>query len=237
MTAPHVTLITGGSGGIGAATARQLLRQGRKVAVTGRDGDRLKAFAQSVAGELGSEHDLLTLVGHAADEDAVESAVATTVEWFGRLDAVVANAGFADPDNLGGDDTSGWREMVLTNVLGPALLIRAALPALKRTGGRIVLVGSVAGLVHTPGNLYGATKWAVTGIAENTRLMVTGDGVGVTLVAPGRTDTGFWDVVGQAPEGRLLTADQVADSLTWAVNQPSGVDVNTVVIRPLGQPV
>lgn len=237
MTDSHVTLITGGSSGIGAAAAGQLLRQGRKVAVTGRDSERLKRFAEDVADELGGSAELLTLPGHAADDDAVEAAVAATVERFGRLDAVVANAGFADPNNLAGDDTSGWREMVLTNVLGPALLIKAALPALKETRGRIILVGSVAGFVHTPGNLYGATKWAVTGLAENTRLMVTGDGVGVTLVAPGRVDTPFWDVVEQTPQGHLLTADQIADSLTWAINQPSGVDVNTVVVRPIGQPV
>jgi hypothetical protein len=75
--------------------------------------------------------------------------------------------------------------------LGPAVLIKAALPALQQTRGRIVLIGSVAGFVHTPGNIYGVTKWAVTGLAENTRRLVTGDGIGVTLIAPGRVATPF----------------------------------------------
>lgn len=127
--------------------------------------------------------------------------------------------------------------MVLTNVLGPALLIHAALPHLQASRGRIVLVGSVAGFQNTPGNLYGATKWAVTGLAENTRRMVTADGVGVTLVAPGRVETPFWDTLGTLPDGHLLTGDQIADSIVWAIGQPHGVDINTVIIRPIGQPV
>ncbi|WP_405385998.1 SDR family oxidoreductase [Streptomyces sp. NBC_01102] len=233
MSASPVTLITGGGSGIGAATARQLLGLGHRVTVTGRGEDRLRSFAE----ELGNPEGLLTLVGDAADHAAVQSAVDATVEHFGRLDVVVANAGSATHDTLADGDPDGWREMVLTNVLGPALLIRAALPALKETGGRVVLIGSVAGFVHTPGNIYGATKWAVTGLAENTRRMVTGDGVGVTLIAPGRVETPFWDGLGSLPEGRLLTADQIAGSIVWAVGQPEGVDVNNVIIRPIGQPV
>jgi NADP-dependent 3-hydroxy acid dehydrogenase YdfG len=228
-----VTLITGGGSGIGAATARQLLGGGGQVAVTGRNPVRLDGFAA----ELGNPEGLLTLPGDAADYDAVQAAVEETVKRFGRLDAVVANAGVATHDTLADGDPAGWRDMVLTNVLGPALLIRASLDALKETRGRIVLVGSVAGFVNTPGNIYGATKWALTGLAENTRRMVTADGVGVTLIAPGRVGTPFWDGVGQLPDGPLLTADQVAGSVVWALRQPAGVDVNTVVVRPIGQPV
>ncbi|MFB8028425.1 SDR family oxidoreductase [Streptomyces sp. NPDC056465] len=233
MSGTPVTLITGGGSGIGAATARQLLDRGHRVAVTGRGEERLRVFAE----EAGKPEGLLTLTGDAADHVAVQAAVDATLERFGRLDAVVANAGFATHDTLADGDPEGWREMVLTNVLGPALLIRAALPALRETGGRIVLIGSVAGFVHTPGNIYGATKWAVTGLAENTRRMVTGDGVGVTLVAPGRVETPFWDGLGSLPDGLLLTAEQIADSVVWALGQPEGVDINTVVVRPVGQPV
>ena len=70
---------------------------------------------------------------------------------------------------------------------------------MRHTRGRIVLVGSVAGVIHTPGNIYGATKWAVTGLAENTRLMVTDDGIGVTLVSPGAVETDFFAPVGGPP--------------------------------------
>jgi NADP-dependent 3-hydroxy acid dehydrogenase YdfG len=232
MTDAPVALITGGASGIGAATARRLLDRGHRVTITGRDRDRLGRFAA----ELGEPVGLLPLAGDAADHHAVQAAVEATVLRFGRLDTAVANAGFATHDNLADGDPDRWREMVLTNVLGPALLIKVALPALRQTRGRIVLIGSVAGFVHTPGNIYGVTKWAVTGLAENTRRLVTGDGVGVTLIAPGRVATPFWDADGGPPAGGLLTADQIADSVVWAIGQPSGVDVNTVIVRPIGQP-
>ncbi|MFD1151460.1 SDR family oxidoreductase [Saccharothrix hoggarensis] len=233
MTDIPVTLITGGGSGIGAATARQLLAKGQRVAVVGRGQERLDRFAK----EVGEPADLLTIQGDAGDWDVVQAAVAAAVERFGRLDAVVANAGWATHDDIAEGDPAGWREMVLTNVLGPALLIRAALAELKRTKGRIVLLGSVAGHAYSAGNIYGITKWAVTGLAENTRRQVTGDGVGVTLVSPGRTETPFWDAYGALPDGVLLTADQVADSIVFALAQPATVDVNTIIIRPIGQPV
>ena len=115
----------------------------------------------------------------------MRAAVDATVAAFGRLDTVVANAGFATHDDLADGDPAGWRDMVLTNVLGPALLIRAALPALRQTRGRIVLIGSVAGVIHTPGQHLRRDQWAVTGLAENTRLLVTDDGIGVTLIVAG----------------------------------------------------
>ncbi|MFJ7077048.1 SDR family oxidoreductase [Streptomyces sp. NPDC098781] len=232
MTDSPVALITGGGSGIGAAVARQLLAAGYRVTVTGRGEARLRGFAE----ELGAPQGLLTVVGNAAEYADVRAAVDTTLKAFGRLDTVVANAGFATHDSVAEGDPEGWKEMVLTNVLGPALLIRASIDALKETRGRIVLVGSVAGFVPGPGNIYGATKWAVTGLAENTRRQVTDWGVGVTHIAPGRVETPFWDSYGSLPPGHLLTADQIADSVVWAVRQPDGVDVNTVVVRPLGQP-
>ncbi|WP_328437604.1 SDR family oxidoreductase [Streptomyces sp. NBC_00444] len=232
MTDSPVALITGGGSGIGAAVARQLLGAGQRVAVTGRGEERLRGFAE----ELGDPEGLLTISGNAGEYDQVRAAVEATIKEFGRLDTVVANAGFATHDSVAEGDPAGWTEMVLTNVLGPALLIRASIDALKETRGRIVLVGSVAGFVPTPGNIYGATKWAVTGLAENTRRQVTEWGVGVTLIAPGRVETPFWDSYGSLPPGHLLTADQIADSVVWAIRQPEGVDINTVVVRPIGQP-
>lgn len=234
MTDNPVTLITGGSSGIGAAVARQLVKQGHRIAVTGRNRDRLDQFA----GELGKPPELLTFAADAADHLAMQAVVDETLAEFGRLDNAIANAGYATHDSITDGDPAGWRDMVLTNVLGPALLIRLALPALKHTKGRIVLVSSVAGLIYTEGNIYGATKWALTGLAENTRLAVTGDGVGVTLVAPGATDTRFFDPVGGPPErpGGYLPVDDMAATIVWAIGQPPNVDVSTLVVRPTGSP-
>ncbi|MBB4932662.1 NADP-dependent 3-hydroxy acid dehydrogenase YdfG [Lipingzhangella halophila] len=227
-----VTLITGGSTGIGAATARRLLDAGHRVAVTGRDEDRLAAFADSVAS--GTDQ-LMTLPGDTGEHADVLAAVESTVRAWGRLDNAIANAGFTAAGTVADQDPEAMRAMVLTNVLGPSLVVRECLPHLRETNGRIVLVGSVAGEKNTPGNLYSVTKWAVRALAENTRMLVTGDGVGVTLVAPGLVDTPFWEGRG-LPDRPAMTADQIADCVVFALNQPAGLDINSIVVRPIGQP-
>jgi NADP-dependent 3-hydroxy acid dehydrogenase YdfG len=231
-TPSPVTLITGGSSGIGAATVHRLLKDGHRVATTGRDADKLARLTHDTAE---SDDRLLTLPGDAADHEAVTEAVDATLRQYGRLDNAIANAGFATFESLADSDPERLRSMVLTNVLGPVLLAKAALPALTEAGGRLILVGSVAGTKNSPGNIYGVTKWAVHGLAENLRMLVTGDGVGVTLIAPGRVDTPFFDGSGRAP-GPQLTPESIAQSIAWAVAQPEGTDVNQIVIRPAGQP-
>ena len=227
-----VTLITGGSSGIGAATARALLKQGHRVAITGRDADRLAALATSV----GAGDRLLTIAGDAADESHVAAAVAQVVDLWGQLDTVIANAGYSLPGTLEDHEPAAMRAMVLTNVLGPALLVRETLQHLRNSKGRIVIVGSVAGTRNTPGNLYSVTKWAAHALAENVRLLVAKDHVTVTLVAPGVVDTPFWDDRGGSPAAApTLTAEQVADAILFALNQPNGVDINQLVLRPTGQ--
>ncbi len=229
-----VTLITGAASGIGAATAHALLAAGHDVAVTGRSAERLAALG---------EHDrLLTIEADAGEPADVERAVAQAIERFGGLTNVIANAGFSSHDTLATGDPAQWREMVLINVLGPMLLIRAALPALTSAAAtgdqtpRIVLLGSVAGVKNTPGNVYSATKWAVTGLAENARMLVTGQGIGVTLIAPGRVETPFWESrPGGRPPGAALTDEDIARAIAWTLAQPAGVDINTVVVRPVGQ--
>ncbi|MGW4650775.1 SDR family oxidoreductase [Kitasatospora sp. NPDC004289] len=225
-----VTLITGGSTGIGAATARALLKEGHRVAVTGRDADKLAAFAATA----GAGEELLTVTGDAGDEHDVAAAVRRVVDTWGGLDNVIANAGFSLPGNLESHAPEDMRAMVLTNVLGPALLVRETLPLLRESKGRIVLMGSVAGVRHTPGNLYSVTKWAVHALAENTRLLVGQDGVGVTVVAPGVVDTPFWDERGGSP-GTALTAEQIANTIVFVLGRPAGVDVNHITVRPTGQ--
>jgi NADP-dependent 3-hydroxy acid dehydrogenase YdfG len=123
-----------------------------------------------------------------------------------------------------------------TNVLGHALLVRETPPHLRDSKGRIVIVGSVAGIRNTPGNLYSVTNWAAHALVENVRLLVAKDCVGAPLVAPGVVETPFWDERGGCPEAApTLTAEQVADTILFAVNQPEGVEVNHLVLRPAGQ--
>jgi NADP-dependent 3-hydroxy acid dehydrogenase YdfG len=236
-TPAPVTLITGGGSGIGAATASALIDRGHRVVVTGRDEAKLEGLVAKL--EADRPGSIIATPGDTSDPVAVRSAIDDALHSFGRLDHVVANAGFSTHDTLADGDPERWRDMLLTNVLGPMILVQAALPALRTSRGRIVLIGSVAGIKHSAGNVYSVTKWAVTGLAENTRLLVTGDGIGVTLIAPGRVATPFWQRDGQdaMPTGASLTDDDVARSVIWALDQPAGVDVNTVVVRPIGQAV
>jgi NADP-dependent 3-hydroxy acid dehydrogenase YdfG len=210
------------------------------VVVTGRTPERLADFAS--AQDAGDR--VLTLTGDAAVEADVTGWVAATVERYGRLDNVVANAGSSTHDTLADGDPGQWREMVLANVLGPMLLVHAALPALTAAVAdgatpRVVLLGSVAGIKNTPGNVYSVTKWAVTGLAENARMLLTGQGIGVTLIAPGRVDTPFWDARGgvAAVGGPALGPDDIAGAIAWTLAQPAGVDVNSLVVRPVGQAI
>ncbi len=238
------TLITGGSSGIGAAIARRLLTAGHRVAVTGRDPDRLASLAASV--DAGNA--LLTVAGDAADYAAVSQAVQAAAGTFGRLDNIVACAGTSGNDSLADGDAEQWREMTLTNVLGPALLIRAAVPALRTSRGRIVLIGSALGLRNVPGSFYSVTKWAVTALAENARMQLASDGITVTLISPGRTDTPWWDRMpagsggsgsggsGGSGAGAALSAAAVADVVAWVISQPAGTAVSAVVVRPQGLP-
>jgi NADP-dependent 3-hydroxy acid dehydrogenase YdfG len=121
--------------------------------------------------------------------------------------------------------------MVLTNVYGAALTIRATLPAVREARGHVLLTGSVAGRRALPGSLYSATKWAVTAMGESLRQEVEGSGVRVTLIEPGMVDTPFFD---NRPRG-ALEADDVARAVMFAVSQPPHVDVNEILVRPTAQ--
>jgi NADP-dependent 3-hydroxy acid dehydrogenase YdfG len=121
--------------------------------------------------------------------------------------------------------------MVLTNVYGAALTVRATLPALKEARGHLLLTGSVAGRPALPGSLYSCTKWAVTAMGEAARLELDGSGVRVTLIEPGMTDTPFFD---NRPSDALAD-DDIARAVMYAVSQPPHVDVNEILVRPTAQ--
>jgi NADP-dependent 3-hydroxy acid dehydrogenase YdfG len=231
MSDDRVMLITGASTGIGAATARHAVAAGWRVALAARTEDKLS----DLAGELGEERALARRcdVTEFSDQEAF---VAATLERFGRIDAAFANAGFGAARGFLKEDPEQWRQMVLTNVLGVAYTIRAVLPHFRERGtGHFVLTSSVAGRRSLPGSLYSATKWAVTGMGESLRQELRqdeGSQIRVTLVEPGMVDTPFFD---NRPKS-ALEADDIARIVMFALEQPSHVDVNEVLVRPTSQP-
>jgi NADP-dependent 3-hydroxy acid dehydrogenase YdfG len=222
-----VFLITGASSGIGAATARAAAGAGYRLVLAARSVDRLS----SLADDLGGEDRALAVQCDVTEWEQQEAMVQTAVDRFGRLDVAFANAGFGAARSFLGDTPEHWREMVLTNVYGVALTIRATMPALKESRGHLLLTGSLAGRRALPGSLYSATKFAVTSMGEGARLELNDTGVRVTLIEPGMVDTPFFDTPG---EGRL-EAEDVARTVMFAVSQPPHVDINEILVRPTAQ--
>jgi NADP-dependent 3-hydroxy acid dehydrogenase YdfG len=226
MPDSRVFVITGASSGIGAATARQAVEAGYRVVLAARSQDKLDALVE----ELGSDN-ALAIPTDVTQWDDNEALINTAKEAFGQVDVVFANAGFGAKRGWLEETPEHWRDMVLTNVLGAAYTVRAAIPELKATKGHVLLTGSVAGRKAMPGSLYSCTKWAVTAMSEAVRQDLNDTGVRTTLISPGGVDTPFFE---QKSE-RRLEPDDIARAVMFAVAQPPHVDVNEIFVRPIAQ--
>jgi NADP-dependent 3-hydroxy acid dehydrogenase YdfG len=228
-----VLLITGASSGIGAATARAAA-SGYRLVLAARRQEQLEELAR----ELGGPERSLAVRCDVTEWEQVEAMAASALEHFGRIDAVFANAGFGAKRGFLEESPKFWRSMVLTNVYGAALTIRATLPhLLERGDGHFLITSSVAGRRALPGSLYSATKFAATAIGESLRgelrQMHENTGIKVTLIEPGMTDTPFFD---NSPGDAALRDGDVAKAVLYALEQGPGVDVNEILIRPTTQP-
>jgi len=177
-----VALITGGGSGLGAATARRFAADGWSVSVTGRRQPPISSVAAEVDG-------LAIQADQSIEADAVR-AVAETVQRFGQLDALILNAGieaFGSAENV---DLDQWKQVMDVNVGGVLLMVRAALPALRQSGGSIVVVSSVAGLTAGPSySAYVTSKTAVLGLVRSLAVDLGADGIRVNALCPGWVDT------------------------------------------------
>jgi NADP-dependent 3-hydroxy acid dehydrogenase YdfG len=223
----RVLLITGASSGIGAETARQAGEAGYRLVLAARSEDKLASLAESLGGPERAAA-VKCDVQEWADQEAM---VRTGLDAFGRIDAVFANAGVGVMPGFQAESPEAWRDMILTNVYGAALTIRASIDALRESKGHLVLTGSVAGRIVYPGSIYSCTKWAITAMGEAARRELQGSGVRVTLIEPGVVDTPFFP----EPEPITIEAEDIARAVLYALDQPGRVDVNEVVIRPTAQ--
>ncbi len=230
-----VLAITGASTGIGAQTARRAVEAGYRVVLAARSEDKLAALAE----ELGGRENALAVRCDVSEWEDNERLVSEALDAFGRIDAVFANAGFGAQRGFLEESPEQWREMILTNVLGVALTVRASLPhLLERGSGHYLITSSVAGRRVLPGSMYSATKWAVTAIGEalrqELREMHSNQAIRVTVIEPGMVDTPFFEQR-PGPENALQD-DDIARAVLFALDQPERVDVNEILIRPSGQP-
>lgn len=179
----QVAWITGGGSGLGKALALELAARGAEVAVSGRRVERLEAVAAEIRAAGGEA--FLTPCD-VTDEASIEIALADVVDHFGRVDVVVANAGFGVTGKIRRLSAEDWRRQLDTNVVGLAMTAKHALPKLEKTNGRLALVGSVAGFVIAPGFApYHASKYAVRAIGQALAIECHGSGVSVTTLHPG----------------------------------------------------
>jgi clavulanate-9-aldehyde reducatase len=237
--------ITGATSGIGEATALLVARAGASVALAGRRQERLDALAARIADEGGTAVALRTDV---AVEDEARAFVQHAYEELGRLDVLVNNAGVMLLGPVEGADTSEWRRMVEVNCLGLLYCTHAAIPVLREDGGgHIVNVSSVAGRRATMGvGVYNLTKFGVTAFSEALRQEVLHSSIRVTCIEPGFVETELQGhntnpVVVESIEkikstiGEILTADDIANAITYAISQPAHVNVSELMVVPTGQ--
>jgi NADP-dependent 3-hydroxy acid dehydrogenase YdfG len=179
----NVVLITGASSGIGEAVARELVRRGARVVLCARRTDLLEKVAAELRSAGGSAIAVACDVTRDGDPEA---AVARAVAEWGRLDTVLANAGFAVAGRLEALTLDDYRRQLETNLFGTIRTLKAALPELKKSRGRIGVVGSVNGFIGTPAtSAYCASKFAVRGLCDSIRPELKPHGVSVTHIAPG----------------------------------------------------
>ena len=245
-----VAIVTGASSGIGEATAIALAGQGARVALVARRRDRLDGLAARVAAAGGSA---LVLEADVTDEQGARDVVTRAAGELGRLDILVNNAGLMLLGRIEGADTAQWRQMLEVNVAALMTLSHAALPHLlaaaetePRQVADIVNVSSVAGRVARRGSgAYNATKWAVNAFSEALRQEVTSRHLRVGLVEPGAVDTELAShntdpevVAGMRQRfGSIerLTAEDIAEVITFMVTRPRRASINEVLVRPTEQ--
>lgn len=222
-----VLLITGASSGIGAATARAARAAGWRLVLAARSVERLEQLAD----ELGGPEAAIAVQCDVTDWDQQQRMVQSALDAFEGIDAAFANAGFGGARGFLKDTPEHWREMILTNVYGAALTIRATVPALTASRGHLLLTSSVAGRRVLPGSIYSCTKHAVTAMGEAARQDLHDAGIRVTLIEPGMVDTPFFE---NKPTDALQD-DDIARAVMFALEQPAHVSVNEILVRPTAQ--
>jgi NAD(P)-dependent dehydrogenase (short-subunit alcohol dehydrogenase family) len=251
--ANKAALVTGGNSGIGFATARQLIAEGARVAITGRDQEKLDAAAR----ELGPN--ALPIQADLNDIAAIDPVIATVKQAFGKLDLVFANAGISAPTPLGSTTLDQFNTVVTTNLTSVFFTVQAALPLLS-AGSSIVLNGSVMRELGSPGSsAYSATKGAITAMAKVFASELATRGIRVNTVIPGATRTAIWTrgsrttdafpalekALSQSiPLGHLAEADDIAAAVLFlASDDAKHVNAAEIVVdgggigAPFGAPI
>jgi NADP-dependent 3-hydroxy acid dehydrogenase YdfG len=237
-----VVIITGASSGIGKATAVMLAERGAKVVLGARGLNRLEALARRIEATGGEVTYAQTDVRRRED---LTSLVKLALDRYDQLDVLINNAGIMPVSPLDDLRVEDWENMIDINIKGVLYGIAAALPVFRKQGfGHFVNTASTAGHKTVPNqSVYSATKFAVRAISEGLR-MEAGEKLRVTIISPGFVNTNFAEGV-RNPEVKTqlenardkfaLPPEAIARAIVFAIEQPSDVDVNEIIVRPTAQ--
>lgn len=232
-----VVIITGASSGIGAATARALARLGCRLTLAARSAEKLDALAE----ELGPQA-LAVPTDVTRAEDAARMA-AQTLERFGRIDALFANAGVYIRGPLGESSPDDWANLLDININGVLRGIHAVLPAMQtQKSGDILVTSSISGFIDIHGEpVYSASKHAVQGLVHTLRRQFASDGIRVMALAPGMVANELWgiddpkDIERRVAERSSLRSEDVAEAVVFMLSQPPHVTIRDLVMLPQNQ--
>lgn len=235
-----VIIITGASSGIGEAAAKKLASLGAKVVVSARREDKLKELTQDLGGNA------MYVVADVSKRADVDNLIEKAIEKFGQVDVLWNNAGIMPISFLEEGRVEEWDATIDINIKGVLYGINAVLPhMLKRKYGHIITTSSTGGLQAVAGaSVYCATKYAVKAIMDSLRQEVVKD-IRVTTIYPGRTSSELMESIKSDKIKELfkdnfdntpsLDGEAIADAVIYAIGQPATVNVNDIVVRPLGE--
>lgn len=236
-----VVVTTGGSSGLGEATARLLAERGAKVFLGARREENLKEIVSGIRDDGG---EAAYRVVDVTSRDQVQQFVDAAVEEFGRIDVLVNNAGLMPLSPLDALKVDEWDTMVDVNIKGVLYGIAAALPKMQEQhSGQFINLSSVAGHVVFPNSaVYSGTKYAVWAISEGLRMEV-GDEIRTTTISPGAVQSELTSKITHeesaqnagALDDMAIDSSSVARAIAYAIEQPADVDTNEIILRPTAQ--
>lgn len=240
-----LVLVTGASSGIGASCAHKFAAEGAKLILNGRRKDRLEILAALLTKEF--DADCLLLPFDVRELKSVKDGLENLPREWQSIDVLINNAGLARGlDKFPEGKIEDWEEMIDTNLKGLLYVTRFVIPGMIERGrGHIVNIASTAGIYSYPGgNVYCATKAAVRILSENLRIDLLGTPIRVSTVSPGLVETEFAQVRYRGDRERAaknyrgltpLSANDIAEVVSFCVTRPSHVNINEVLLMPTAQ--
>lgn len=229
-----IVILTGASKGIGKALAILLASKGNHLSLVARSEKELNEVKAACEAQ---GVNCLAFIGSVADETFVKSVVATTLDTFGRIDFMINNAGYGVFGPTDSYTAEQWSDLYDTNVKGTFLFSKEVLATMKAaSSGHIINIASdVAKRVFDGGALYCSSKFAQDAFSAALRKEVRKDGIKVSVVYSGLVDTPFHPNPGEDSKQTWLTANDMAESIMFIMQQPAHVVIDELMIHPLSQ--